>query len=94
MASTELTVRLPPDLAEQLQVLATASNHSVDDIVLAQLRAALALGRPAEQVRVWDAACFLCVSHDLTALIVGQWAMSEIQRLEASSATTLTCRRH
>lgn len=52
MAGTELTLRLPPDLAEQLRVLAVASNHTVEDIVECQLRAALAPARHPEQVGV------------------------------------------
>lgn len=46
MTGTELTLRLPPDLAEQLQALAGASNHAVEDVALAQLRAALTVGQP------------------------------------------------
>jgi hypothetical protein len=49
MAGTEVTLRFPPDLAEQLHVLAVASNHSVEDLVVSHLRAALARGWPAEQ---------------------------------------------
>lgn len=52
MASSEFSLRLPPDLAEQLKCLAIASNHSVEDIVVSHLRAALARGRQAEQVRL------------------------------------------
>lgn len=92
MAGTELTLRLPPELAEQLRVLAVASNHTVEDIVVCQLRAALAPTRRAEQVGVPSPlrCCTLLSSQESSiGAIQGRVARSGAR----GRATTLACRR-